>query len=258
MNPIIPEWPSPDGVKAFSTLRDGGFSLFPYHGGASDTGGLNFGLHVGDDPEKVRKNRMLLKKMLPSEPVWLNQVHGMTVVNAAKCSGVPDADASYAFSENVVCVVMTADCLPVLLCTSDGTAVASVHAGWRGLAAGVLEKTVGAIRERTGSEIMAWLGPAIGPGAFEVGEDVREAFVRKDGRMSEAFCRKGTGNGKYLADIYELARQILSKMGVVRVYGGSYCTVSDRARFYSYRRDGVTGRMATGIWIASSGDVRLP
>ena len=161
MNPIIPEWPVPDCVKAFSTLRDGGFSLSPYHGGISGTGGLNFGLHVGDDPVKVRENRALLKKMLPSEPVWLNQIHGVNVVDAAKCAGVPDADASYTSAKNVVCVVMTADCLPVLLCASDGMVVASVHAGWRGLVAGVLEKAVEAVRKISGSEIMAWLGPAI-------------------------------------------------------------------------------------------------
>ena len=251
MNPIIPEWPAPDCVRAFSTLRDGGFSLSPYHGGISGTGGLNFGLHVGDDPVKVRENRALLKKMLPSEPVWLNQIHGVNVVDAAKCAGVPDADASYTSAKNVVCVVMTADCLPVLLCASDGMVVASVHAGWRGLAAGVLEKAVEAVRKISGSEIMAWLGPAIGPDAFEVGEDVKIAFVRKDRRMSAAFRRNGTRDGKYLADIYALARQILNGVGIVRIYGGNFCTVSDPGRFYSYRRDGVTGRMATGIWIAS-------
>ena len=251
MSPIIPEWPAPDCVKAFSTLRSGGFSLSPYHGDASGAGGLNFGLHVGDNPATVRQNRAFLREMLPSEPVWLNQVHGTVVVDAAMCTGVPDADASFTCRKNIVCVVMTADCLPVLLCTSNGAVVAAVHAGWRGLAAGVLENTVTAIRKMDGSEIMAWLGPAIGPRAFEVGVDVRKAFVGKDRRMAEAFRPEAARKGKYLADIYELARQTLKKMEITRIYGGNDCTVSDTARFYSYRRDGVTGRMATGIWTVS-------
>lgn len=251
MNPIIPEWPAPDCVKAFSTVRAGGFSLAPYHGNAAGTGGLNLGLHVGDDPVTVLKNRDLLKKRLPSEPVWLNQVHGSDVVDAGKVAGIPDADASFTFQKDTVCVIMTADCLPVLLCTADGAAVAAVHAGWRGLAGGVLENAVGILGKKGGSGIMAWLGPAIGPAAFEVGEDVRKAFLHKDRKFSAAFRERKGAEGKYLADIYELARGTLNKAGVSRVYGGDFCTVTDSGRFYSYRRDKVTGRMATGIWIAS-------
>lgn len=251
MNPIIPEWPAPDGVRAFSTLRSGGFSAAPYHGDASGERGLNFGLHVGDDPDRVLENRALLRDRLPSEPVWLNQVHGVTVVDAAVCSGVPDADASFTCEKGIVCVVMTADCLPVLLCTADGKAVAAAHAGWRGLAAGVLENTVAALRRNSSAEIMAWLGPAIGRDAFEVGEDVREAFIRKDSLLETAFRAYPGREGKYLADIYELARRTLEMAGVTGVFGGGFCTVSEAERFYSYRRDGVTGRMATGIWMAS-------
>ncbi|WP_005877827.1 peptidoglycan editing factor PgeF [Oxalobacter paraformigenes] len=254
MNPIIPEWPAPDCVKAFSTVRAGGFSMAPYHGNADGTGGLNLGLHVGDDPVTVRRNRALLKTWLPSEPVWLNQVHGSNIVDAGKVGGIPDADASFTFQKDTVCVVMTADCLPVLLCTADGTAVAAVHAGWRGLSAGVLEKAVGMLGEKGGSGIMAWLGPAIGPAAFEVGEDVRKVFLHKDRECSAAFRERRNAKGKYLADIYGLARDTLKKAGVSRVYGGNFCTVTDSGRFYSYRRDKVTGRMATGIWIASRED----
>lgn len=251
MNPITPEWPAPDKVRAFSTVRSGGFSAAPYHGNVSGTGGLNLGLHVGDDPVTVLKNRALLKKWLPSEPVWLNQVHGTDIVDAGNVSGVPDADASFTMQKDVVCVVMTADCLPVLLCSADGAAVAAVHAGWRGLAGGVLEKVVDSLRKKNGSGIMAWLGPAIGPAAFEVGEDVRKAFLYKSEEFSGAFREKKGGEGKYLADIYELARRTLKKTGVSGIYGGNFCTVTDSGRFYSYRRDKITGRMATGIWIAS-------
>lgn len=250
MNPIIPEWPACEEVKAFSTLRYGGFSVTPYHGDTSGGNGLNFGLHVGDATDRVLKNRALLREWLPSEPVWLNQVHGVTVVDATVCMGVPLADASFTCEKGIVCVVMTADCLPVLLCTADGKAVAAAHAGWRGLSAGVLENTIAALRKNSRAEIMAWLGPAIGRDAFEVGEDVLEAFVRKDSRMAKAFRVHEGRVGKYLADIYELARLVLEKEEVVGIYGGGLCTVSETERFYSYRRDGITGRMATGIWIA--------
>ena len=251
MNPIIPEWPAPEGVRAFSTLRSGGFSVEPYHGDTSGRGGLNLGLHVGDDPEKVLKNRALLREWLPSEPVWLDQVHGSRVVEAEKTAGVPAADAAFTFRKNVVCVVMTADCLPVLLCTRDGSAVAAVHAGWRGLAGNVLENAVDILRKKNGSGMMAWLGPAIGPAAFEVGEEVRDVFARRNERMVAAFTPKKGEKRKYLADIYELARVTLENTGVSDVYGGNFCTVTDSERFYSYRRDKVTGRMATGIWIAA-------
>lgn len=254
MNPIIPDWPAPSCVRAFSTVRSGGLSEMPYHGHQKSAGGLNLGMHVGDDAHIVRENRALLRRFLPSEPVWLNQVHGNRVVDASRSGDAPDADASFACCPDVVCVIMTADCLPVLLCRRDGKAVAAAHAGWRGLAAGVLENTVRAISEKKGADIMAWLGPAIGPDAFEVGEDVRDTFVQKDGRLSVAFEKRTGADGKYLADIYALARLTLRQAGVMQVYGGGFCTVSDESRFYSYRRDGVTGRMATGIWIDKSAD----
>ncbi len=250
MNLIIPEWGAPKNIRAFSTVRYGGYSNTPYQGDVSGKNGLNFGMHVGDDPGKVRKNRALLKKVLPSEPVWLNQVHGTTVVDAENVTGLPDADASFTRKPRVVSVIMTADCLPVLLCDRKGTVIAAAHAGWRGLAGGVLGNTVDALRQGSDSEIMAWLGPAIGPEAFEVGEDVREAFVNRNGLMESAFVARKGFPGKYLADIYTLARMTLNQSGVTDVSGGHFCTVCDRERFYSYRRDGVTGRMATGIWIA--------
>lgn len=248
---IIPDWPAPERVRAFSTVRSGGYSPFPYHGSRSDRGGLNVGLHVGDDPEKVRLNRAKLRRYLPSEPVWLNQVHGSVVVDAARVGGVPDADASYTRQNSVVCAVMTADCLPVLFCTADGKTVAAAHAGWRGLASGVLEKTIEAMRPDENSRVLAWLGPAIGPENFEVGEDVLTVFAEKNAQTVDAFVEKRDVPGKYLANIYLLATRILAKAGVSDIFGGRFCTVSDKKRFYSYRRDGVTGRMATGIWIAA-------
>ncbi|WP_278541025.1 peptidoglycan editing factor PgeF [Oxalobacter formigenes] len=250
MNLIIPEWNAPKNVRAFSTVRYGGISKTPYQGGDSGKYGLNFGMHVGDSPLSVRKNRAILREELPAEPVWLNQVHGITVVNGENVTGVPDADASFAEKKGIVCTIMTADCLPVLLCDSAGTVVAAAHAGWRGLAGGVLENTIAVMRGKTDSEIMAWLGPAIGPGSFEVGEDVRDAFVQKNPVMASAFVSRKDNLGKYLADIYALAKMTLDELGVTDVSGGGFCTVTDKERFYSYRRDGVTGRMATGIWLA--------
>lgn len=250
MNLIIPEWNAPENVRAFSTVRYGGYSESPFHGDDSGKNGLNFGMHVGDNPEAVLKNRALLERKLPARPIWLNQVHGTTVVNGESMTGVPDADASFAEKNGIVCTIMTADCLPVLLCDRAGTVVAAAHAGWRGLAGGVLEKTVAVMREKTNSEILAWLGPAIGPDAFEVGEDVHKVFVRKNSLMESAFVARKDSPGKYLADIYDLAKMTLYELGVTDVSGGGFCTVADKKRFYSYRRDGVTGRMATGIWMA--------
>lgn len=253
MNLIMPDWPAPTRIRAFSTMRTGGLSSAPYHGLEKGGGGLNLGLHVGDDARIVHENRALLRRFLPSAPVWLNQVHGSRVIDASRVDDIPDADASFTCLPDIVCVIMTADCLPVLLCRHDGQAVAAAHAGWRSLVAGVLENAVSAISEKHGADIMAWMGPAIGKDAFEVGEEVREAFVQKDGRLSVAFEKREEKDGKYLADIYALARLTLNQAGVKQVYGGGFCTVSDVARFYSYRRDGVTGRMASGIWIDKSG-----
>jgi hypothetical protein len=238
---IIPDWPAPANVKALQTTRGGGFSQSPYDS-------LNFGDHVGDDPLAVAKNRQNLR--LPSEPVWLEQVHGTHVVVAERAECRPKADATVSFHPGAVCAAMTADCLPVLLCDQSGTAVAAVHAGWRGLADGVIEATVAAMQVKP-DRLMAWLGPAIGPQAFEVGDEVRDAFMAHDAVASNAFTRVTTSSAtdKYLADIYQLARQRLNKLGIVDIYGGGLCTYTDSERFFSYRRDNKTGRMATLIWM---------
>jgi YfiH family protein len=246
---IVPDWPGmPPSVGALSTTRRGGLSAAPY--GDDNGGGLNLGLHVGDDPNTVMRNRALLQARLPGAPVWLNQVHGAHVVDAAAVSGIPDADASIATRPGVVCAIMTADCLPVLFADRAGAVVGAAHAGWRGLAQGVLQNTVMRMREAGASEITAWLGPAIGPRAFEVGAEVRAAFADTDPAAAAAFTAQA--DGKYLADIYLLARRALAGCGVQEVSGGRLCTVGDAARFYSYRRDRVTGRMASLIWIRPS------
>ena len=248
MELLIPQWQgAPDNIGALTTLRQGGCSPSPYDDGGGQ-GGLNLGAHVQDDPRNVANNRRLLRSILPTEPVWLNQVHGTQVVDAATVVGTPDADASVSTQAGVVCVMMTADCLPVLFCDLDGRVVGAAHAGWRGLAAGVLEKTVLAMRDRGAGEILAWLGPAIGPQQFEVGQDVLQAFVQLDEANRSAFLPIVGRDNKFLADIYQLARQRLARVGVQRISGGGLCTVSDR-RFYSYRRDKLTGRMASMIWL---------
>ncbi|WP_420475112.1 peptidoglycan editing factor PgeF [Noviherbaspirillum sp. ST9] len=250
MELIVPDWACLQGsVGALSTTRRGGRSNSPYDDGEGG-GGLNLGVHVGDDPENVRRNRELLKTILPSEPAWLSQVHGVQVVDAASVNGVPpDADASISTVPGIVCAIQTADCLPVLLCDRGGRAVGAAHAGWRGLAGGVLENTVSAMRDARASDILAWLGPAIGPQSFEVGQDVFDAFTAKDGTMAAAFEPIAGSTGKYLADIYALARRTLVRAGVTQVSGGGMCTVTEKRRFYSYRRDKVTGRMASLIWL---------
>lgn len=238
---IVPDWPAPARVRALSTTRAGGVSVAPYDS-------LNLGIHVGDDPASVADNRAQVRRIVPSEPAWLNQVHGTAVVDAASVAGVPDADASVSRTPGAVCVVMTADCLPVLLCDRAGTVVGAAHAGWRGLHGGVIEATVAAMQVAPG-DVIAWLGPAIGPAAFEVGDEVRAAFVAVDASADSAFKPAGQP-GKWLADIYLLARQRLAALGVTAVYGGDCCTVSESQRFFSYRRDGVTGRMGTLVWLA--------
>lgn len=247
MDLIIPEWPiAPANVGAMSTTRRGGTSLAPYDDGTG-AGGLNVGTHVGDDPDHVRRNRALLRTLLPSEPAWLSQVHGTNVLDAALVEGVPEADASIAVRPGVVCAIQTADCLPVLFCDLQGKVVGASHAGWRGLAHGVLENTVARMRDAGATEIIAWLGPAIGPQCFEVGQDVYDTFLGRNQGMQVAF--RPHAAGKYLADIYALARIALREAGVVQVFGGGLCTVSDTTRFYSFRRDRVTGRMASLIWL---------
>ena len=248
MELLIPEWDElPANVGALCTLRSGGVSASPYDDGNGD-GGLNLGRHVSDAPADVARNRRRLNRLLPSAPVWLSQVHGNAVVNAAQVTNVPEADASISTQRGVVCAIMTADCLPVLLCDAEGKVVGAAHAGWRGLAGGVLENAVAAMRQAGAGQITAWLGPAIGPQAFEVGAEVREAFVQNQAEAADAFVA-GDIEGKYFADIYRLARLRLQTLNIDRVHGGGFCTVTDRQRFYSYRRDQVTGRMATLIWL---------
>lgn len=234
---LTPEWPAPPGVRAASLLRTGGFSQGPY-------AELNLGDHVGDAADLVRRNRQSVRDALalPSEPVWLRQVHGARVVEAEGAAGL-EADGAFTGAVGPVCAVMTADCLPVLLCSVDGDCVAAVHGGWRGLAAGILESAVTAMGTR---RLMAWLGPAIGPEAFEVGKEVRDTFLASDAELAAAF--RTVGDGKWLADIYAIARRQLHAVGVDDCYGGGHCTYGDPDRFFSYRRDGITGRMATLIW----------
>lgn len=241
---ILPDWPASARVRACCTTRTGGVSRPPYHT-------LNLGDHVGDDPQAVAENRTRLVQALglPGMPRWLNQVHGCNVVNAAEVQPGCGADVAYTDRSGVACAVLTADCLPVLLCNRQGTRVAAVHAGWRGLAAGAIEAGSDTL-EAEGRDMLAWLGPAIGPEAFEVGEEVREVFIRHDSTAERAF--RPSPAGRWLADIYELARQRLAARGVTAVYGGQWCTHSDAKRFFSYRRDGVTGRMASLIWIAGA------
>ena len=235
---ITPDWPVPPHVKSLMTTRAGGVSVAPY-------ASLNLAAHVQDDPRAVVENRRRLREILPAEPVWLNQIHGTQIIQADAANGVPDADASFTRTHNTVCVVLTADCLPVLFCARDGSVVAAAHAGWRGLAGGVLEATVAAMQVPPG-EVIAWLGAAIGPAAFEVGTEVRDTFIASHPSAGNAFK---SHQQKWLADIYTLARIRLNACGVRAIYGGGLCTYTDAARFYSYRRDDLTGRMATLIWI---------
>ncbi len=236
---IIPDWPAPPNVGALQTTRRGGVSQGPY-------ASLNLGDHVGDHPEHVTVNRQLLQACMAGEPLWLRQVHGITVLDAEEASCDTEADAAVARAPGRVCVVMTADCLPVLLCDRGGTVVAAAHAGWRSLAAGILERTVARMR-CPADELMAWLGPAIGPRSFEVGEDGRVAFLRSDAGAGEAFVPAGPN--KCLANLTLLAKRRLSRAGVQSVYGGGWCTFEDATRFFSFRRDGVTGRMGSFIWL---------
>lgn len=242
MDPLIlPDWPLPAGVKACSTTRHGGVSLPPYDS-------LNLGTHVGDEERAVADNRqrLVVGASLPQMPVWLEQVHGTRVVRLDGQTPTDlQADAVYSNVPGQVCAVMTADCLPVLFCSQAGDEVAAAHAGWRGLCNGVLEQTLAAFAVQPGS-ISAWLGPAIGPQQFEVGPEVRAAFIAADAVAAAAFTPQGD---KFLADIYLLARQRLQRAGIHTIYGGDRCTVSEISHFFSYRRDGITGRLASLIWL---------
>jgi polyphenol oxidase len=235
------DWLAPGGVRALSTFRNGGTSAAPY-------ASLNLGGHVGDAAAAVAKNRRLLATAagLPADPVWLTQVHGNQVANLDAAGGFGPADACFTRRRGRVCAILTADCLPIVLAADSGDLVAAAHAGWRGLAAGVIEAAVQALAVRPGS-LMAWLGPAIGPKHFEVGAEVREALLAGDAGAEAAFAPNA--RGRFMADLGALARRRLSTVGVSRVYGGGQCTFADADRYFSHRRDGVTGRQATLIWL---------
>jgi len=238
---IIPVWPAPGRVRAAVTSRHGGVSCGTF-------ASMNPAGHVGDEPAAVTANRRRLEQrlQLPAAPVWLQQVHGTTVVDAAATSGAVQADAAYACQPEVVCAVLTADCLPLLLCDRAGTCVAAAHAGWRGLAAGVIEQTVAAMN-LPGGELLAWLGPAIGPASYQVGSEVRDTFLAHDPQASVAFS--GRSDGSWQADLYCLARQRLADCGVHAVSGGDHCTFTESDRFFSFRRNSVTGRIASLVWL---------
>jgi YfiH family protein len=242
---IVPQWPAPKHVRAIVTSREGGHSAAPFSG-------FNLGDRLGDDPAAVAANRALLMSILdlPAEPAWLCQVHGKSVVDAGRLTARVKADASYTDTPGVVCTVTTADCLPVLLCDRRESRVAVAHAGWRGLVAGVLEAVVDKLNVPAG-QLYAWLGPAIGRHHFEVGEEVREAFIQRLRVNANGFAP--SPSGRWLADLYHLARNHLHSAGVRNIYGGGFCTYSEADRFYSYRRDRTTGRMASLIWITLGG-----
>jgi YfiH family protein len=245
---IVPTWPAPLNVHALTTVRQGGTSIEPYDS-------FNLALHVGDAPQTVLENRARLKREanLPQEPLWLTQTHSTRVVdvedfshhkNAKNAKNSIDADASVAFKPNQVCAVLTGDCLPILLCDKTGTRVSAIHAGWKGLSAGIVEAAIHKL-DCDPRTLLAWLGPAIGPTIYEVQEDFLSAFKAD---QSEATF-KPKENGRWLADMYQLARLRLQTLGITAIYGGEYCTYQDSASFYSFRRSGVTGRMATLIWL---------
>ena len=236
---LAPDWPAPANVRACVTTRAGGVSQVPFDS-------FNLGDHVGDDPAAVAENRRRLQALLGCRPAWLSQVHGVAVVEADPAQ-VAEADASWSATPGIACTIMTADCLPVLLCDRAGSRVAGAHAGWRGLAAGVLEASVAALG-CPADQVLVWLGPAIGPQAFEVGGEVREAFVALHAEAAEAFV-PSVNPGRYMADLYRLARIRLAAIGVSAVYGGGLCTFGDAERFYSYRRAPRTGRLASLIWL---------
>ena len=238
---IAADWPAPARVRALTTLRAGGVS----RGGFA---GLNLADHVGDEAQAVAHNRALLQTQLrlPRAPVWLQQVHGVAVVDAAQPPAHAAADGSYSARAGVVCAVLSADCLPVLICDRAGTRVAAVHAGWRGLLNGVIEAGVAALQQPP-QQVLAWLGPAIGPRAFVVGAEVRAAFIDADAAAAAAFVPQAAAH--WHADLYALARQRLQRLGVHAVFGGGFCTWHDSTRFFSYRREPQCGRMASLIWL---------
>jgi YfiH family protein len=238
---LTPDWPAPAAVRAAFTLRTGGASVTPF-------ASLNVGSHVGDERDAVTENRSRIARLLdlPAEPAWLEQVHGSSVTDLDRASFTGRADAAVTHLAGRICAIQVADCLPVLLAAKDASAVAAAHCGWRGLASGVLENTVRALQTDP-AELYAWLGPAIGPNAFEVGAEVREAFLARDEGAAAAFAPNP--RGRWQCDLFQLARARLLALGVQAVFGGGLCTYSDPARFFSFRRDGRCGRMAALIWI---------
>lgn len=270
---VVPAWDAPAGVRALATLRIGGVSRGPWGSGERDRGGLNLGARCGDDPDAVAANRMRVARAVGSMPAWLEQVHGIDVHRiagnpsspgprdpaaepvgrpaeaGATARAEPRADASVTSVPGVVLAILTADCLPVLLADTRGRAVAAAHAGWRGLAHGILERTVEALRDSDDvGDVVAWLGPAIGPAAYEVGADVRDAFCDRLAACAPAFVETRRP-GKWLADLHALARVRLAASGVDRIHGAKHCTFGDPQHFYSYRRDGICGRMAALVWL---------
>lgn len=239
---IRPNWPAPKSVHAITTTRVGGVSDGSY-------ASLNLGDHVGDELDRVRTNRARVREALSlqAQPLWLRQVHGTRVVEVGRADEGTEADGSIATASGGVCAVLTADCLPILLCNRAGTRVAALHAGWRGLAAGIVEAGVRAMQV-PGASLLAWLGPAISGAAYEVGDEVHDTFVESSAGAAAAFTP--SPRGRWMVDLYALARLRLSAMDVAAVYGGEYCTAREKERFFSYRRDGTTGRMASLIWLA--------
>lgn len=244
MDLLVPDWPAPAAVHALHSTRDGGVSAAPYHS-------LNLGDHVGDAPAAVARNRAVLAARLGGTPVFLQQVHGIHVETLPSRQAVPQADACLSTVPGVACTIMVADCLPVLFCDVGGRAVAAAHAGWRGLAAGVLEATVAALRRTAPGPLLAWLGPCIGPGAFEVGDEVKAAFEARDAAAAACFRPHGD---RWLADLPALARRRLAALQLASMHGNDgsddWCTVANASRFFSHRRDRVSGRMAACIWLA--------
>ncbi|NRP83224.1 peptidoglycan editing factor PgeF [Marinobacterium sp. xm-d-509] len=245
MNLIWADWPAPPNIKALCTTRQGGVSSAPFDQ-------LNLGDHVGDDPQAVLDNRQsLLNSLSLVKPAqWLKQVHGVEVVEAYSDQQIREADACYTTEPGVACVIMTADCLPVLFTNRSGSKEAAAHAGWRGLAEGVLEQTLSQFDDP--SEVMVWMGPAIGPDAFEVGQEVYDRFVDDLAQSRDAFKPSPSHNERWVADIYQLARLRLNRAGVRQIFGGGLCTYTDSERFFSYRRQAQTGRMASLIWMEAN------
>lgn len=238
---LRPDWPAAGRVRALSTTRHGGVSAAPY-------ATFNVGDHVGDDPAAVAANRARLRACLPGEPCWLRQVHGTRVVEAQPGQPAPEADAAFTRVPGVVLAIQAADCLPVLLAARDGSVIAAAHAGWRGLSGGVIENALAAMQVDPAA-VQAWLGPAIGQDAYQVGGEVEAHFTWADPRAAAAFRPDPVQPGRYRMDLYALARQRLAASGVGAIHGGGFCTATDAGRFFSYRRDGPTGRMASLLWI---------